>query len=157
MKKNLLIASLLTLGLLTGCSKNLCTGIIGNVKAERGILHKVDKEFTVKLEVTFTLEIDNEYYVGKELEVVTYDKDENELYRGDIIFDDSMKTSITYYEIETVEKYYEIENLEEAFLILHGAKRIKPYTRSIVIYEGEDVRGTAQINEFLNLKNPFEK
>ena len=148
MKKNLLIASLLTLGLLTGCSKNLCTGIIGNVKAERGILHKVDKEFTLKLEVTFTLEIDNEYYVGKELEVVTYDKDENELYRGDIIFDDSMKTSITY---------YEIENLEEAFLILHGAKRIKPYTRSIVIYEGEDVRGTAQINEFLNLKNPFEK
>lgn len=148
MKKNLLIASLLTLGLLTGCSKNLCTGIIGNVKAERGILHKVDKEFTVKLEVTFTLEIDNEYYVGKELEVVTYDKDENELYRGDIIFDDSMKTSITYYEIETVEK---------GFLIWHGAQRIKPYTQSIVIYEGEDTRGTAQINEFLNVKNPFEK
>lgn len=148
MKKNLLIAFLLTLGVLTGCSKNLCTGIIGSVKAERGILHNVDEEFTLKLEVTFSLEIDNEYYVGKELEVVTYDKDENELYRGDIIFDDSMKTSITYYEIETV---------EEGFLILHGAARIKPHTRSIVIYEGEDARGTAQINEFLNYKNPFEK
>ena len=110
-------------------------GIIANVECKKSTFCNFEDWEQRYIDVTFEIEINNDYYVGKDITFVALTEDEKELHRQKCIFNHSKLLNISYKEYS------------EAFKWTEGLANTTLQTRKIVLYDGNTVVGSAKVKE----------